>query len=446
MLKIEIENNVFCCIKDATKKEANVIWDALSYDVELYLKKSEKQAKHIQSKASFFNKKTKVFYVGFLKKIKKTLRNNNIDYRVIPKEKKSKLPKLKSLSGTEERKYQTRSLKKLLKAKRAIFDSKTGSGKTVIFNRIIKTIGKRTLILCSKKDVHTQNIKVSQKYFKDIGVIKSQKDLSWKGKDIVFATPQTMSKIDPIEYIDYFDVLIYDECHLIAKTHEDIISTCNAEYRFAFTGTVPSGFKKLQLIGLFGDIITGIKDEEAKDFLSDIKVQLKNSPYKQYSPDDRYQQVYDSCVINNQPRNEMIIGDAIELIEQGLSGLIMTTQYQHGHNLNKIASEAGYDLPYISGKTSEQDRDFYKKEIDNKNIPCIISNIWKEGLDIESLNFIIIAFGHKAEDRLRQMVGRVIRKHESKEYGLILDYIDKQKWLGSHSIERISTYVKNGWL
>ena len=456
MAKIEIENNVYCKFT-GTKKEKQIIWDSLSYESHIYTQKKDQYGKKLNFKnsLSFFNKKTGIFYTGFLKKIKIILKNNNINFKVIPPQNKVKKKiKIANLSGITYRDYQLKIIKWALRNKRANIDSKPRSGKTLMLIGIIKSLlednkDRKFLILCHDKSIQTQNIQRFREYFdsKDISVVESGKDLSWLDSSIVFSSVQIMSKIDPVHYIDHFDGISVDEVHKLSESHEKILTSCNAEYRIGMTGTIPNDqYKRLRLIGLFGDIIEGLTNKELIDaeILAKPIILIKIAP--SLAIDDRYQVVDERGIVNNLPRNEMIIEDAINRIEKNESGLILTTKLQHGKNIQEIAKNVGFEIPFIHGGTSDDERERIKSALKNKDIKCVISNIWKEGVDLPSLNYVIVGFGEKAEERLLQSIMRCLNFHGSKKYGEIIDYLDKGKYLGNHSLQRIETYIKQGWL
>ena len=259
-----------------------------------------------------------------------------------------------------------------------------------------------------------------------------------------------MAGIDPNKFVTHFDVILFDEGHHMTEGIEKILDSCNAEYRFAFTGTFPSDKKKqFNLIGLFGDVINGEKEKKLveKKILSKIKVTFY-SPEPIFHELRRYQDIYELCVVNNKQRNELIVKNSIERMNQGLSGLIMTTRIEHGNNLRKVFKKHGYDIPFIHGGTPIDERKKYEKLIENKDILCIITNVWREGVDLPSLNYVNLALGEKAEDRLLQIAGRTSRWHESKDWGEIVDYLDIEsaRYLSGHTVQRLRAYSLKGWI
>ena len=443
MTKITIENNVYSYLS-AEKSVMQKVYDALSFQ-EMNHKTKRKY------RVSFINKKTGEFKTGLINTIKNII--NQEDIKIVDKTgNEQKKYQLKDLPGFTYRPDQNFLIKKMLHRKRGVLVSLMGTGKTLMMNALIHSLyDKKILCLCEMKDVHEKNFKKSKEFFgDDVYMVKSKKDKDWKNYRIVFASIQIMSKIDPSEFVTYIDVAIVDEVHKISESYEKILDSCNAEYRFGLTGTFPSDkSKQFNLLGLFGDIIEGEKEEKLVEnkTLSKIKVTFY-SPEIKVHDFHKYQDIYDACIVNNEQRNGLIVQNSINRMKDGLSGLVMTTRLEHGLNLKRIFKKHGYDIPFIHGSTPIEQRKKYEKMISNKEILCIVTNIWKEGVDLVTLNYVNIAFGEKAEDRLLQIAGRTNRGHESKECGEILDYFDIEsaRYLSGHTVQRLRAYSRKGWI
>ena len=69
----------------------------------------------------------------------------------------------------------------------------------------------------------------------------------------------------------------------------------------------------------------------------------------------------------------------------------------------------------------------------------------KEGLDVPSLNNLIMATPQKNETIVTQSAGRVARKADGKEFGTIYDYEDNFNMLRSWQKKRNGIYKKLGF-
>lgn len=107
--------------------------------------------------------------------------------------------------------YQQRALEALLRGKNGVLEAPCGSGKTQIGLALIKALGLKTLWLTHTQKLLLQSKQRCEAYFKgDFGTITEGK--ANIGRDITFATIQTMSKLDTRLYKDAFNVVVVDEC------------------------------------------------------------------------------------------------------------------------------------------------------------------------------------------------------------------------------------------
>ena len=82
----------------------------------------------------------------------------------------------------------------------------------------------------------------------------------------------------------------------------------------------------------------------------------------------------------------------------------------------------------------------------NSKQPSILigTKILQTGINIEEITHFINARGMKSEIATLQALGRALRRHESKEKVYIYDFLDKEKYLKAHSLERKKHYEKEG--
>jgi superfamily II DNA or RNA helicase len=80
-------------------------------------------------------------------------------------------------------------------------------------------------------------------------------------------------------------------------------------------------------------------------------------------------------------------------------------------------------------------------DLERKLRPILIATtLADEGLDIPSLDALILGGGGKSSTRAYQRVGRVLRPSEGKEKAMILDFIDAAPYLDGHSQARLALY------
>ena len=97
-----------------------------------------------------------------------------------------------------------------------------------------------------------------------------------------------------------------------------------------------------------------------------------------------------------------------------------------------------------SKKAREERRQVLKDLNDGKiNVVLATYALAKEGLDVPKLNYVVFASPQKDETTVTQSAGRVGRKAEGKEYGVVIDYVDSNfGMLAGFSKKRNSVYKK----
>lgn len=165
----------------------------------------------------------------------------------------------------------------------------------------------------------------------------------------------------------------------------------------------------------------------------------------------------------NVPRNLRIRDAARELQRLGHSKiLIMVETVEHAYLLKKYLPEFKVVYSPIDPERkaelvkkcvmSEEDDpapdvEGLKKEFREGKSPYVISTfIWKEAVDVPSLDALIRADGQPGEIPCVQICGRTSRLFEGKSLGIVVDFIDDfgPKLLGK-SITRMKRYQKEGW-
>ena len=189
-----------------------------------------------------------------------------------------------------------------------------------------------------------------------------------------------------------------------------------------------------------------VEDAVEDEILAVPKVKLVPVPY--VDPDSfTYKEIYERCIVHNLSRNSLIVEQVQENIKEDRTSLVVVTEIAHGREIRDVAKDKGVEIIFIQGKTSDDIRETIKELLENRTIKAVITtNIWREGVNIRSLDSIILAFGGKSNIATLQTMGRSLRRTSTKKEALLIDFLDTQKYLSQHAIERITTYVKQGWL
>ena len=192
----------------------------------------------------------------------------------------------------------------------------------------------------------------------------------------------------------------------------------------------------MRVFAALGDIVYSISRKELieQGFLSDAIVEYHKCGFD--LSQDRYlnySEIYKKHVVENNNRNELIIEQIRQNVINSKKILVLVSQVEHGNNLfnwlqNMNLNKNGI---WLNGKSKKEEREQDLSKFD----VIIATQIFDEGVDLPSLDVVILAAGGKSSIKLTQRVGRVLRPLPGKK-ALIVDFIDTPKYLVDHYHKR----------
>lgn len=408
----------------------------------------------------------------------------------------------------EFRDFQTEAIQVALNSKRGILQIATGGGKTILASGLIQEFGVKTLFLCHTKDLLYQNYNVFVEMFPKtkIGIIG---DGRCELGDIVVATIQTIAPkiVENTEVIgDYnYDIeqeyeeediilmkeekptnidnflvekllketqlLIIDESqHVPARTFYKIAMKCQSPYKFGLSATPfrDDGFDMKIEAGL-GRIIYKLTASELikRGYLVQPTIKYIPVPPESYPRQATYASVYSKYIVNNEFRNRVISQVAHDHAKKGKQIMILVKQLRHVKLLHDLMPDA----IFIQGDMDGKERKIILDNFREKKFQILIATtLADEGLDIPTLDVLILAGSGKSSTKALQRIGRVIRlsdicpkcgsikvliknissvckckcgnqwNYKGKTEAIIYDFIDNTKWLYDHYLKRKTIY------
>lgn len=435
---------------EADKETIPIIKPALSYKG-TWARPTKKKTIIESYNANVINKG--LFLTGLIPRIKSRFP----DIEIVGDLEKLKPTKKPHLKGITPREDQLRLVSGAIDQGRGVLLSPTGSGKTVVAMLLLSCFPKaKVLFLCHSLSIIKQTEKEFKKFgFTGIQVLGGGEKTFNRKKRITLSTIQTFVGIDKEEWFDFFDITICDECHHInsaTSQYAKVLGSSLSPMRIGLTATLPTKPEGiLYMEGYLGPVIGEVTVMEGveKKMLAKPTVKLIPVPYNSFIGDlNKYTDIYKHGIVENRARNRIILEEAKSQIDQEKTALIMVKEISHGNNLVSMAKSLfSMDVIFVQGKTEGEVRTLIQQTLNEKIIRCVVCTaVWREGVNIKSLNTIILALGGKSAIQTAQALGRGLRMDKGKDEVLLVDMLDPYKYLAQHSVARISLYVNNNWM
>ena len=312
--------------------------------------------------------------------------------------------------------------------RRALLISATGTGKTYLsaFD-VVESKPKRVLFLAHRKRI----LDASLKSYKKLLGASYQFAMYETGVDVsndtcVFAMCSTMalhlSEFKP----DEFDYIIVDEAHRTgSKSYQKIMGYFTPKFYLGMTAT-PNRSDGYDVFALFNHVIA---------FQITLQDALENemlAPFHYFGIADL--EIDDESVDNpalfarlaSSERVKHITSKIEEYVvdKSNRKGLIFCNRNEEAQLLSKQFNELGYRTLAISGADSDAVRDDAIAKLESGELEYLFSvDILNEGVDIPTVNQVIMLRRTDSSIVFVQQLGRGLRKADDKEYTLVLDFI-----------------------
>lgn len=359
--------------------------------------------------------------------------------------------------------FQYHAIRIAVKSKYSIVSAAVRAGKTAIIAGCLRYIGHYpACVVTQGKDLVKQaTLDIRGHLIKDDIKIGFFSEGKWEVGDIVVTSYEALAHSlgtksknskklstaikkrneEVLEWVARTKVLIADECHcgLSVKRRAALRYFTNVGYRIGLSGTPrPDSKSQIELESVFGPIRTNITFDKLikQGRVAQPVVVVYDMPVEWYEAGwPRYADVETNNLVENYRRNLFIARVVQELNKKGKSSLILVRRRYHGELLQELIPES----VYICGDDSSSFRRCLYDRIQEGSLNCIITTVAKLGLNIPKLSAVINAEGYKAKNVTIQKM-RSLTASSEKEYGLVIDFLDKGKYLRNHSSKRYQLY------
>jgi len=431
--------------------------------------------RNVSTKEAFISKGTEwFFHTGLLHRVTSFCSSNNINYHInylMSQEELFYDERTQISDNFVLHDFQESLVMRTAQEKRGLIKSATGTGKTIMQIAICDWfVDSQILILAHTKSIIVQTYKklAENGFEKDIQQIGAGAKFTGFTHPIVISTIQSFVKIPPELYENYFDIVMVDECHHLSNCeysygksrgkksgqYVQVLENLMAPMRIGFTATPPEIPQTIFACeGLLGPIIGEMSLQDATDIgvLAKplIKI-IKLTPQAHVRKLRKYPDVYREGIVQNLHRNTKILDIAQKHVSKGETVLIFVTHLEHGERIYNLAKQTILKdtISYVRGSVDAESREMTRLAFRDKEVKCVIAtSCWTEGIDVPSLDAIIMGTSEKSAKQTIQRLGRGLRKTDNKEEVTIYDFFDSShNLLVSHFGERFALYCDLGFV
>ena len=318
---------------------------------------------------------------------------------------------------------------------KALVISATGTGKTFLSAFDVQQFEpERMLFIVHREQILQKSLKDFQKVlqFADSEGLIYHSGADLKGKKYIFATIQTISRDYNLNLFpdDFFDYILIDEVHKAgADSYKKVINYFKPEFYLGMTAT-PERTDGQNIYELFDyNIAYEIRLQDALD--NDMLC-----PFIYYGVKDIEVEgclIDENTTIANLTSDERVRHILSKIEFYGVSGtsvkgLIFCSSKQEAHELAVKLNQQGKRCRALTGDDNIETRNGVVAQLENGELDYILTvDIFNEGIDIPSVNQVVMLRNTQSSIVFVQQLGRGLRKHESKEYVTIIDFIGNYK-------------------
>lgn len=319
--------------------------------------------------------------------------------------------------------------------KRGLVVSATGTGKTYLGAFAVKEYQpKRFLYLVHRRQIAE---KTRDSFYQVIGGNKhdfrllSGNNLRQGGK-YLFATVQTMSQDEVLKSYNpnEFDYILIDEAHRSASpSYQKVLQYFKPKFLLGMTAT-PERMDKHDVYQIFDynlayeirlrdaleeKMLTPFHYVGVQDYEQNGEIITETSKLNKLTADARVKYVLDQM-------------DYYGYCGSKERGLVFCSRQEEAKIIAEKFSQAGHAAIALTNEDSQTKRQKTVKLLENGELEYIVTvDLFNEGIDIPSLNQIVMLRNTQSSIVFIQQLGRGLRKYPHKDFVTVLDFIGNYK-------------------
>lgn len=353
-----------------------------------------------------------------------------------------------TLFGVTLRPYQVESVNLTIEHHKGIINISTSGGKTLVCASIAKIYNDvyRTLVIVPSKKLAKQTYKdfiaVNLETGMNHGDIKN-KDDEFKKRHVI-STWQSLK--DQREHLHKFDVILYDECHVMGDVMFDLLSTdlAYAPIRLGFTGTVPKDKLKQQKVfcHIGGTILKKVTAKELQDdgYICTVDIDMIPVNHDIEIPDslEWTWELEEQYLLYNKDRIATITNFIDVLPKENI--LILC----HPALGSQIANNL--ELDFIDKDTKDKYRDEYFDNFTTRTDYKLAASFGTSGtgISVNEIDYIVTIDVGKNETRILQGIGRGLRKGGKTDHLKVYDLYSRMFRMNKIDNTKLIEYSYSG--
>ncbi|MHA3683527.1 DUF3427 domain-containing protein [Leucobacter sp. HY1908] len=319
---------------------------------------------------------------------------------------------------------------------RAVVVSATGTGKTILSTLDVRAANpNKMLFVVHREQILDAAIAAYQRVLgapaSEFGkLVGGARELDRK---YVFATVQTLSRPDVLEQIDAeaFDYVLVDEVHRAgANSYQRVFDRLRPKFLLGVTAT-PERTDGFNIFELF-DYNVPYEIRLQKALEADMLAPFHYYGVTDYI-DNAGQTVGDVTTLSALVTHERV-AHILRALERyghaaGVRGLVFCSRREEAHELSRLLNErsvhgARLRTIALTGKDSVEFREAATRRLERGELDYILTvDVFNEGIDIPTLNQIVMLRQTQSSIIFTQQLGRGLRKASGKDHVRVIDFI-----------------------
>lgn len=316
-------------------------------------------------------------------------------------------------------------------AQKALVISATGTGKTYLSAFDVRQVNpERTLFIVHREQILSKSLESFQRVlgFSDDEACLYKSGVDISGKKYIFATIQTLSRDEHLQRFapDFFNYILIDEVHKAgADSYKKVMNYFTPDFLLGMTAT-PERTDGQNIYELFDyNIAYEIRLQDAMDadllcpfhyfgvtdILVDGELISEKEDFSHLISDERVNHIIDKITYYGHS------GASVR-------GLMFCSSKNEARELSILLNQRGFRTQALTGDDSQAVREKAVQELEKGELDYLLTvDIFNEGIDIPSVNQVVMLRNTESSIIFVQQLGRGLRKHDSKEYVTIIDFI-----------------------